>query len=512
MKKRIIFLGIVLLTFAVGCTEDFDEINTPSNVITKVDPSFVFNQMLQNPTRNYQRNISLYPDFYSQYWANIVSGFESPRYEYVDGWIGNQWNEFYTGPLADYNAQLGFYGEDPAYKNALAQMEIWMCAEWQRMTDTYGDIPYFGAGTGETVPYNSQQEIYYDLISRLTTAVNSIDSDDATQYAFPSNYDIIFAGDLEKWKRFGNSMRLRLAMRMSNVDSDKAKTEAEAAIADGVMLSNADGAHIPLWSSGWYDYHHQMAWAWDNTRASKTFTDYLYSQSSVGEDPRAWKWFTYKEDDDTLADESVITGIENGYNTLPANAKAYATINLDGGYVGFVGNGADVLMYMPYMFYSETVFLKAEAALRGWTSGDANALVVEGVQASMDYVGVDATAASDYINGLPSLTGSKEGQLKQLITQKYIANFPNSSEAWADFRRTDYPDISLPLDGVSGSASVAPETWVKRIRYPDNQHSLNSASMPSMQNTIDSDRMDIRLWWDTADTKTKSGGLMNSNF
>ncbi|WP_282054369.1 SusD/RagB family nutrient-binding outer membrane lipoprotein [Maribacter luteus] len=512
MKKRIIFLGMVLLTFVVGCTEDFEEMNTPSNVITEVDPSWVFNQMLQKPLANYQRNINLYPDFYSQYWSNIVSGFESPRYEYVDGWIGNQWSEFYTGSLADYTAQVGFYKDNPLYNNALAQMEIWICAEWQRMTDTYGDIPYFGAGAGESVTYNSQEEIYYDLISRLTDAVDRIDSGDDSQYAIPASYDIVFSGDLDKWKRFGNSMRLRLAMRMSNVDPDKAQTEAAAAIADGVMESNADGAHIPLWSSGWYDYLHQMGWNWDNIRASRTFTDYLYGESSLGEDPRAWKWFTYKEDDYTLNDESVLTGIENGYNTLPANANAYATINLDGGYVGFVGNGGDILMYMPYMFYSETVFLKAEAALRGWTAGDANGLYIEGVQASMDYVGVDATLASDYINGLPTLSGSNEEQLKQLITQKYIANFPNGPESWADFRRTDYPDISLPLDGVSGSASVAADTWVKRIRYPDNQHNLNSINMPAAQNTIDSDRMDIRLWWDTADTKTKSGGLMSSNF
>lgn len=496
----------------VSCTDNFEEINTPSNAITKVDPSYVFNQMLQNPLDNYQRNISLYPDFYSQYWSNTVSSFESSRYEYVDGWISNQWKRFYTGPLADYVAQLSFYGDNPAYTNALAQMEIWMCAEWQRMTDTYGDIPYFGAGAGETVPYNSQQEIYNDLIIRLTNAVNTITIGDETQYAFPSNYDLIFSGDLSKWKRFGNSLRLRLAMRMSNIDTSKAQTEAAAAIAAGVMLSNDDGAHIPLWSSGWYDYLHQMAYNWDNIRASKTFTSYLYNQSSIGEDPRAWKWFTYKDDNYTLADETIITGIANGYDVLPSNAQAYATINLDGGYVGFVGNGGDISQYYPYMFYSEVLFLKSEAALRGWVSGDANALYLEGVQASMDYIGVDPTLASNYITGLPTLTGSNEAKLKQIITQKWIANFPNGSEAWSDFRRTDYPDITLPIDGVSGNASVASETWVKRIRYPDNQHNLNSISMPTSQNTIDTDRMDIKLWWDTADTKTKSGGLMNSNF
>ncbi|WP_054720042.1 SusD/RagB family nutrient-binding outer membrane lipoprotein [Marinifilum fragile] len=99
-----------------------------------------------------------------------------------------------------------------------------------------------------------------------------------------------------------------------------------------------------------------------------------------------------------------------------------------------------------------------------------------------------------------------------MITQKWVANFPNGVEGWADFRRTDYPDITLPKDGVSGSATVAPGTWVKRVRYPINEHLQNSENMPATQNTPETDRMDIKVWWDTADTKTKTSGLMSSNF
>ena len=174
-------------------------------------------------------------------------------------------------------------------------------------------------------------------------------------------------------------------------------------------------------------------------------------------------------------------------------------------------------MYCPVMFYSEVLFLQSEAAMRGWISGDANSLYLEGIQVSMDYVGVDATAASDYIAGLPTLSGANEVSLKQLITQKWVANFPNGVEGWADFRRTDYPDITLPEGGVSANATVADGTWVKRINYPDNQHQQNQVNMPSSQNTVATDRMDIKVWWDTADTKTKPEnngvfGLIDSNF
>ncbi len=510
MKRSILSLAIILSAFLISCTDDFEEINTRQDAVNRVDPGIMFNPILQNPTRNYQRNINLYPDLFAQYWANTISGFESPRYEYVDGWIGNRWREFYTQTLAEANTLIGWYGEDPAYTNALAQLDIWMVAEWARIAQIYGDLPYFGAGMGENVAYNSEQEIYYDLFDRLTAAVNTIDSSDLSQYAYSTDVDLIYRGDLEKWKRFGNSLRLRLAMRLANVDPSKAQAEASAAVTAGVMMSNDDSAILPLWNAGFYDYLHQMGFNWDNIRISKTFADLMYNQSG-SEDPRASILLAY-ESGSPLEGSGTLQGLVNGYDLVPENGNDFATLNLDSGYAGYVRDGNVFNMTMPIMFHSEVAFLKAEAALRGWIPGDANALYQEGIQASMDYVGVDPALAADYINAVPAIAGADEASLKQLITQKYIANFPNGEEAWADFRRTDYPDITLPIDGVSSSASVAADTWVKRVRYPDAAHNFESEFMPASRNTIPMDRMDIKLWWDTTDTKTKSGGLMNSNF
>jgi len=216
--------------------------------------------------------------------------------------------------------------------------------------------------------------------------------------------------------------------------------------------------------------------------------------------------------------------LRNGFDNPPSNAEtAFATVKspeFGGEYSGFVGDGGEISAYMPIMFYSEVLFLQAEAAMRGWIGGDANSLYQDGIRASMEFVGVETADADAYIAAVPGLTGANEASLKQLITQKYIANFPNGSEAWADFRRTDYPDITLPVDGVSSNSSVEPNTWVKRIRYPDNAHNFDFNNLPenikeSLDNELSSiqkNRMDAKLWWDTADTKTKSGGLMNSNF
>ncbi|MBI9064628.1 MAG: SusD/RagB family nutrient-binding outer membrane lipoprotein [Marinilabiliaceae bacterium] len=518
MKKiYIAFIAIVVLIGGNGCSDDFGDMNVRKDATTSVEPQFFFNAMLQEVFANYQRNVNLYPDLYSQYWANTVSGFASPRYEYVDGWIGNQWKEHYTRHLRQSLAMDEMYAEDPLYVDALAIKEIWMCYWWSRMTDTYGDIPYFEASTSESVPYHSQKDIYYDLLAKLDKAITSI-TGDAEQYKYDSEYDLMFKGDAEKWKRFGNSLRLRLAMRLSNVDPSKAKVEVDAAVngPGGLLAGNADVAKVPMWQEGWYDYLHQMAWFWDNIRCSKTFMDNLYNQSSVGEDPRTPIWFTYKVEGEATSKEDAgyerYEGLANGYNLVPSDAKEKnATINLEGGYVDFVGEGINK-MYCPVMFYSEVKFLMAEAALRGWVSGDANALFKEGIQASMEYVGVDADAAQAYLDGVNNLTGSNEAQLKKIITQKWLANFPNGVEGWADFRRTDYPDLSLPVDGVSGSSTVAEGTWVKRVRYPDNEHRQNEDNMPNGMQDVTTDRMDIKVWWDVADTKTKSNGLMSSNF
>lgn len=513
MKKSIILILSAFLAF-VSCTEDFEEVNTRKDAIVKPEPGQLFTVIVTVPVFNYQRNVNLFADFYSQYWANTVSGFESGRYEYVDGWIGNMWREWYTGGLEDIITLRNLYGEDPRFNNLIQVLEIWEASEWTRMTDQYGDIPYFGAGEATSVPYNSQQEIYYDLFDRITAAVNAIDANDDSQFTLevPGQVgpDLIFNWDLDKWKRFGNSLRLRMAMRISNVDSGRAQSEAVAAINAGVMQSNADVAHIPAWNRGFYDYLRNMGVAWDNIRCSKTFLDIMYDQTSI-EDPRTRIWFAYKESSPLFGSDR-LEGVANGYNILPVDANDYATFNADTDYVGFSGDDGEIDHYQPVMLYTEVLFLQAEAALRGWIGGDANALMLEGVRASMEFVGVAPADATAYINALPALSGSNEQKLKQLITQKYISNFPNGKEAWADFRRTDYPDITLPIDGVSSAASVSPGTYVKRIRYPNNAHNTEEDMMPAAQNTIDGDRMDIKVWWDTTGAEAKSNGLMNSNF
>lgn len=486
MKKIIYSLAFVSVLLAMSsCTKDFNDINTPTTAVTKINPAYLFVSLVDNGVyADYQRNVNLFDDFYSQYFANSVNGFQSDRYLYNDGWVGNLWKEFYTQRLTEYTKIVATCNTNPTvYSNETAMADIYMCYLWSRMTDKYGDIPYFKAGSGDVSTYDPQSKIYPDLLKRLTDDVAKL-KDDANQSGYGS-YDLLYKGDVSKWKKFGNSLRLRLAMRMSEVDSKTAQNEVKAAIEAGVMESNSDVAKVAMDASGWYDYLQQMAVNWDNIRISKTFTNYLNNQVAGTVDPRAQLWLR------PVTGQTNYDGLQNGWDIIPDGWQKLSTIRVsDGSYKDFLPSS----MACPVMFYSEVCFLKAEAALRGWIAGDANALYQEGVRASMDYVGVDAATANNYISKLPTISSMND--FGQLITQKWIANFPNGVEAWAENRRTDYP-ILMPLaSGISANATVASGQTVKRIRYPDNEHRLNEASMPANLNTLAKDRMDVKVWWD----------------
>lgn len=515
-----LLLGAVAL-FATGCSDDFGDMNTPSDATTTVEPKFFFNKMETQVFRDYQRVINLYGDLYSQYWSNTVNSFESGRYEYNNDWVGRGWEQFYTEILRRSVAIDEMYGENELYQEAIAIKNVWMVYYWSRMTDYYGDMPYFNAGTGESVPYTSQEEIYRDLFKVLDEAIPKI-TGDAAQYQYGSSYDLIYGGDVMKWKRFANSLRLRLAMRVVNADPALAETQAKAAIngEGGLMQSNDDNGAVPTWNKGWNDYINQMGWYWRNIAISKTLTDYCYNQSSVSEDPRASIWFCYKPDgaveamDKEDAGKAKYEGCPNGLDILSGTQNNdYCIMRLEGGFPDFTPGGNHTMLYT-FMNYSEVKFLLAEAALRGWYSGDVESLYEEGIEASMQYCGVASADIEAYIDGLNATIntlGSNEEKLKQIITQKWMANFPNGLEAWADFRRTDYPDFNLPVD-QSANASVAIGKFVKRIRYNENEHRNNEDMMPEALNTTEKDRMDHLLWWDTTETLNKSNGLMNSNF
>ena len=170
----------------------------------------------------------MFPDYWCQFYAD-GGGAPSDRYVIVQDWIISQWNSVYTITVPTLKQIIAATEDTDIGQNGIAK--IWDAYIWHYQTDFYGPVPYFHAGNGDlSIPYDSQQDIYHDLFNVLDTAVNELKTVDASVKPYGDN-DLIFHGDINKWIKFANTLRLRLAMRISYVEPDLAKEEAEKAVA-----------------------------------------------------------------------------------------------------------------------------------------------------------------------------------------------------------------------------------------------------------------------------------------
>jgi hypothetical protein len=512
MKKITTLIAVVFcITFFNSCTDGFDEMNTSTTTLTEADLSaklLFATSITMGTSADYQRNYSLYDDQYAHYFSNCVTSFYTGNYEYNDSWAYYGWAQFYTERLKEYYDIDEICGEDASYTDMKAMNTIWNCFLWQRVTDRWGDVPYTDASKGSAVAYTSQEEIYLDLMSRLEEACDSIGSSSETQYD-PGTYDLLYGGDATLWKKFGYSLMLRMAMRISNVDATDAKVYAQKAIAGGTFTSNSDVAKVEcdLSGVGYYDYYQYIIVSWNNATTDMDFMNYMrgattdYARAD-SLDPRAPIWFT--------KGNLGYVGFKNGMaaSNYPTDFdwNNYACINYSStGYFYFSDSDTSgSRLYYPVQNYAEVLFLKAEAALRGW-GGDAESLYSEAITASMNEVSsvsgttIAQTAIDNYIDGLPAWSAAtdNEAKLKLIAIQKWIAVFPNSCEGWSEIRRTGYPD-DLTYPDVSSSAVVTDGNWIQRISYPTNEYSYNEDNMPTAYKSSSSNyakREQYGVWW-----------------
>lgn len=515
---------------------------------------------------DYQITTNLSHDIYAGYVANNQKNHagNSPDYNYTDGWSGKRWEHFYNDRSNEYRRLLRafkFNDEPERYKNAFYMTRIYYAFLALAQTDTYGDMPfdvYVRARVPETdnIPYNTQEQVYDMMFRMLEQAVDSIDVNDANQYSFGAE-DICYFGDAKKWVRFANTLRLRMALRISNVDPDRARTEGMAALNAaqkagdselGLMMSNEDnmctvpkfapkdmggmdegGSENPLAMCS-VAYNGESVLSWD--------LEQFYKNLSVGGgeyqirtgrnnyitkiiDPRCLVcWYRPS----TM--NALESGVEDDKNDFTGCKRGYQDVNQASGDYSLtrtkMNRQESKILDPKYWFnyarptvwlgYAESLFLKAEAVLRGWTGAEINNSVEgyfkAGIQASMDYYLISQAEATSYINGLkiyqegetnPFSGSDKEAILEQIITQKWMAVFPNGNEGWADFRRTDYPRLANQLTNNSGG-SVPNGKHIKRLLYPLSEVNNKTEQRPTQIDTEGS-----RLWWDVADTNNDAG-------
>lgn len=524
-------------------------------------PATFRNFLYEGYYNDYQITTNLSHDIYAGYVANNQTKHagKTPDYNYGDGWSGQRWAHFYNERCSEYRTLLRafkFNTQPERYKNMFYVTRIYYVFLALANTDTYGDMPfleYAQARVPETnnVGYDSQEMVYDAMFRMLEQAVDSINPGDASQYKIDTD-DICYFGDTEKWLRFANTLRLRMALRISNVAPERAKQEAEAALNNkyGLMRGNADNMqtvpkYAPKTAGGTDDGGNENALAMCSVAyggesvMSYDLEQFYRNLSEGGEmykikegrnnwiekriDPRCLvSWYRAKMTSTSIAagEESLredFVGCHRGaqepeigtgtlnYSITRTEPKP-ASKNLNS---KFWFNYSRPTVWLGY---AESLFLKSEAALRGWTGsdleGDAQHYFRAGVQASMDYYEIDPAVAQAYIDGLVALNdgtftgGDKEKQLEAIITQKWMAVFPNGNEGWADFRRTDYPVLENQLTNLSGG-DVPEGKMIKRILYPNSEASNKYFNEhPELQQA---NTQGTRLWWDVADTNGAGG-------
>lgn len=397
--------------------------------------------------------------------------------------FGNQWTgELYGGALVNYQKliELGDATNSKAYSGIGKIMKAYT---FSIATDVWGDVPYSQALQGEanTTPrVDSQENIYkgnssLGIQSLFDLVREGIKDLDATSVTKPTTDDIVYAGDLAKWKRAGNTILLKLAMTISGKEPALAASVInEVLTGNNYITSNAGDLNVTFGASV-----NSQAPVFVYTNLSTFKDDLIMSTRYLNlltalNDPRLPIFFT-------KPGTNYVT-LDNGFRgTLPTPVANWSRYNK---YV--TGNNGEGPVRLITNF--QRAFILAEAALRLGTPGDPQALYTEGITASMTLAGLTSAQITAYLTANPTvatLSGTTEQKIAQVITQKYIAFTGNGIELWNDYRRTGYPTLqpSQNAAGIDGTRPV-------RAVYINNEIQRN----PNFPNPIP--QTNSRVWWD----------------
>jgi len=516
------------LVFLASCTKNFKDINTDKNKVSTVGPAelpFLLSRAQSVATinqGNYQVAQNLFADQYAQYFACVASYFGSDRLTIVQGWVSAAFNPVYTDAVPQ--LQTLFKNYDPTSSEYAIALVVWVLA-FHKVTDYWGPIPYFKAGIpSTTVPYDAQDKIYDDFFKKLDSAVTIMKAKPAGSTAYGS-YDLIYGGKVDSWIKFANTLRLRLALRISKVDPARAKTEAEAAVAAGVMTTSpADDALIKRSTAGGDGNGLSIMSDWNEFRMSASMASVLKGY----QDPRLPIYFlpTFDVTNGTNNYQGLRNGQLKDTLGLPINSAAmnshvgqrWSSSNVVAKNGAILGTATSLSTSQNVMCTAEAYFLRAEGALLGWNmGGTAKDMYNAGITNSLAQWGItDATVVQSYINStnkpiapgdyfnsppmtdIPILFGATPAvQLEQIATQKWLALFPDGEEAWADYRRGHVLKL-YPVAHSDNPDLPDPKTqWIRRINYLTSEIENNGDEVTkAIQLLGGPDKITTPLWWD----------------
>ena len=511
-------LATILAVSFINCTDNFEDINTDPNGISNqsltqmnnhIGGSFTpmfLNVFNVTPAWNYQLQQGLLGDVYSGYMTPptpFAGNVNNMTYALVDGWNGFPWSDAYGSvmPFVLDIKNAVELGNDPSGDKFVYLANIIRVSAMHRVSDIYGPIRYTKfddfTTTGE---YDSQETAYNAFFNDLGAAIDGLKSFESDSQFVPFDMSSL-AGDIAMWRKYANSLRLRLAMRVVNVSPTLAKTQGEKSLSSDAGLLEAQDMYI---NTGFAHPITVISGSWGDVRMGAEMESIL---EGFG-DGREEKYFNPASDP---ALNGAFKGIRMG---IEIEAKGQYGNHSS---IGSVIDGET----MQWMTAAEVHFLRAEAALRGWSgAGNVKAHYEAGVRTSFsqhsvsgvdEYLLDNTSTPKDFVDALNPInniaypsdvkiayntTGTNEEQLEQIITQKWIAMFPDGQEAWSEFRRTGYPRIYPVMINNSGG-TIDTNIQIRRINFVSNEINTNSTNVSTAISYLNGpDNGGTRLWWD----------------
>lgn len=490
----------------------------------------------------YQQCYQLYADIYSQIFATTYPKFDSDRLSENQAWSTNCYEMFYRSPAVQQHFVEGFTAnKNMPVHNAIAK--TWRVQMYHRITDFWGPIPYSDFGSTPNyfeTQFDSQEEIYKDFFVTLNEAITVLKANTSAT-PFGSD-DIMYQGNVNKWITYANSLRLRLAMRLSYVEPNLAQREAEKAVLAGVFEDNSEQAML-ITTSDNYNWISQ----WTTNRREFTMSATIHSIMVGYDDPRLDAYFSFPNTGN--GGDTTRNGYFGLRNGQPSSAKADRSASVrsfsfvDQKYYPINGGGTNPKNRV--MNTAEVYFLRAEGELRGWDMGMGGTIAGaenyynEGVRHSIEDRRPDLsdTEINTYITSLDtpvpvpsqgidtegnlepdlwyhpekrdsppvtdipvafnegSASGNFEKQLEQIITQKWIATWYDGWELWSERRRTGYP-IGYAILDVAPDAVIERDQLMRRLSYPATTPREINDLLGSESSADNGNNSSTRVWWD----------------
>jgi Starch-binding associating with outer membrane len=474
IKQTIAGLLVVLLIVVSGCKQEFLDINNNPNQVTAATPELVLPDALAN-TGNYMTTSFYFLNLWMGYWnwsGNYSINLSDKNYQFTNTFNQGIWSNGYLN-LKNYNYidQQGATLNQPLIQ---AMGKIMKAYHFQILVDSYGDVPYTQAlqGTGAILPtYDKAQDIYDDLFKQIDAALALFKKGDGTRN--PATNDIMFGGDISKWQKFANTLKLRMLLRQSEKADRAAFVQAQLATikASGYgFLGAGENAQVNPGYANSQNQQNPLYGAFYAVNGAPSLTNNQYKANGYAlsvlkqtKDPRLAAYYK-----------------PVGTSTTNFNGTFFGTQDvLVNSLVSDVGPGVLTGVDKPAVILSshESLFMQAEAAQRGWITGGAKALYQAAVTESFVNAGRTAAEATTYLaqTGVANVDfDASTNKIATIITQKWISeNGLAPFEAWSDYRRLGIP-TDVPI-------SLEPSTSVKqipvRLFYPQTEYSFNTTNV-----------------------------------